>query len=136
MILHHFTSFPASQAIVTEGILRPRRWTFARKASPVVWFTADDDRATVYNGWHDEPVAILARAIRFTVNVPDDEVSHWRDWLARSGRGEPLAHCEPDVAAYKARWFVVERAVPRSEWVTWDWAVSTEEFVAALGEQL
>jgi hypothetical protein len=132
MNLHHFTSFPAAQAILAAEALRPRRWTFAPKAAPVVWFTADADRETVYTGWHDEPIAVLARAIRFTVDVPDAEVSHWRDWLARSGRGVPLAQCDPEVAAYKARWFVMERAVPNSEWVAWDWAVSAEQFAAAI----
>lgn len=132
MILHHFTSLPNSQGILGAGRIDPHCGEVGKDLPPVVWFTADSARESVYTGWHDDPVCVIDRAIRFTVDVPDGDVSQWRDWMARNGRGAPLVECNPEVAAYKAQWFVAERPIMAAEWVGWDWAVTMEQLFEAL----
>jgi hypothetical protein len=132
MILYHFTSAAATQGIISEGVIRPHRGEIGRRLPPVVWLTADPDRRAVFDSHPDDPAVVISTAYRFTVDVPDQDASQWRDWMARHGKGPSLAEADPEVAAYKAQWYILDREIPREEWVAWEWAVETNAWIAAL----
>jgi len=136
VILYHFTTFAACQDILAEGVIRPAHWQYAGAGwSPVVWLSTDGGRERVFDSHPDDPAVVITTAIRFTVDLPDSDVTQWREWAARNGRTVP-AEFAVEAAAYKSRWYVAERGIPGGEWVSWDWTVDADSYIKALSSTM
>ena len=130
MILYHFTSRYHLPAIMRDGALAPVESNVGgpgepHKAPDVVWLTTNPERR---QGWMKgtggyangkmAPEAIDKGAVRITVDVPDAVPwvpwarergikQYWLDALANTG-----GRCDPN------EWYIVERPVPCTEWLT------------------
>ncbi len=58
-------------------------------------------------------------AVRFVVDVPDDEAHPWLEWSRRRGITKAWA-AQLEAGLSPERWWLIERPVPRPEWVSID----------------
>jgi hypothetical protein len=117
--LYHFTSQIHWAAIQNAGSLKTVESNISmllEHAGPdVVWLTSNPDPAA-HKGWaglsfHDKT------SVRITVNVPDDEVSHWPFWSRKHDIDEEWYDALA-TAGNPEEWWVIERPVTQEEWQT------------------
>lgn len=119
MILFHFTCREHLPSILAEGVLRttesnmsPRR---AHAGPDVVWLmTASDPTA---HGHGLEGSGADKKAIRFTVDVDKRGVHKWREWAIRRGINREWLTILARFGG-SSSWRVVERPIPREQWVS------------------
>ncbi|WP_413353788.1 hypothetical protein [Microbacterium sp. 1P06AB] len=118
--LFHYTHEHHLESIFRTGELRTTESniSLAREhAGPrVVWLTTNPDLiGTTANGLQLADGRSKAQ-VRIEVHVPADEVHEWKDWSVRHGSsGADRARLA--AAGGFREWRVVERPIPRSEWV-------------------
>lgn len=117
MRLHHFTDRWAE--IDASGVI------LANWRNKIGHFSASDDPAGL-------PIGFRERRFRITVEVPDAEIHWWIDWANANleNPGEvrmltaprlvqiPAPNDPPD--SHPDEWYVIERGVPRTEWLRVD----------------
>ncbi|WP_405994053.1 hypothetical protein [Streptomyces sp. NBC_00986] len=118
MLLYHFTDAEHWNGILAAGEIRAT-WQ-RRNSPPTVHLCRDPDPEAL-------PWALRDRRLRILVCVPDAEVHYWPDWVPSHLRPEEqwslLASSDPSKTSVPNQWngtpeewFVVERAVPITEW--------------------
>ncbi len=121
MILYHFTSTvhlplinAAGALTTTESNLSPTR----EHAGPdVVWLTSDPEPDA--EGHALAGSCVDKTAVRITVDVPDAEVWGWLPW-SRGHRIPKKWARHLERGRRPATWYVMERPIPRAEWVAVD----------------
>ena len=118
MLLYHYTTSFHMHSIEAEGVLRLTdavlQPTASKGPDQVVWLSDDP---TWRQGWQ-QGSAFDKSEVRIVVDVPD--AKKWRKW-ARD-HGSPrwwMQVLERVGGGHKPglHWFVVERPIPRAEWV-------------------
>ena len=124
MILYHYTTVGHLPEILEDGYLDTTESNMSRTrghAGPdVCWLTADSDPVTACGQWRYVPLApgltVDKGRIRFAVDVAFRDVHRWRDWVRARGIHPEWARSLAR-AGGSGQWFVVQRRVPRTEWV-------------------
>lgn len=118
MLLHHLTSEAGLRGIVADGVIRTSWPETLSREFPyrVVWLSSDSNPDR--RGWKIGRDA-LRIAARITVEVPDGEVHPWSEWKMRHDP-VPVSGLEASARAWGGdpqAWFIVERDIPREEWI-------------------
>ena len=118
MRLHHLTTEAGLQAILADGIIRCIWPAEVSDEFPqrVVLLTTETDPNK--RGWKVGSGSFLIVS-RITVDVQDKEVRSWSDWKIGHDPA-PVSGLETSARAWGGdpkAWYVVERDIPRSEWV-------------------
>lgn len=121
MRLYHFTCeqhLPciklAGQLTTTESNLSQ----YKEHAGPdVVWLTSDPDPDP--RDIAVETSAADKTAVRFTVEIPDDEAHPWIPWSRKRGI-KPKWRRAMERGRRPEAWYVVERPIPSREWIAVD----------------
>jgi hypothetical protein len=128
VILYHFTSRESAPFILLDGFIHPEPWEFAEGDCwpDVVWLTATRQRMA-HKGWLGDN-QLTRSEIRFTVDIPEQDVQHWRSWARQHG----MATADLDhVAIYrKPRWYVSERPIPSAQWTEVAWSCNGRSLAA------
>ena len=117
MKLYHFASAGRLAQIMDDGYLKVTESNMSRTrehAGPdVVWLTSDPDPSA--QPWKSG-APVDKTAVRFTVDVPKREAQRWRGWATRRGI-DPRWLKNIAASGGSGRWYVIERPVPRAEWI-------------------
>jgi len=138
MLLYHFTTPIHLPRIAEDGFLKVTESNIGappnksmeptgEHAGPdVVWLTNQDGTQTnrdtlragcVLSAGSFSVLSVDKTVVRFTVDVPDDEVLRWADFAKAQGIHKRWQRVLEKWPAKPNWWFLIERPVPSGEWV-------------------
>ena len=123
--LYHYTTELHLPLIAAAGFLRT---TESNIGSPlpevepsgehygpdVVWLTDSDE---IDGLGLNTTIALGLGLVRFVVAVPRDEVHHWPTWRQQFAMNDTW-RASLELDQHPESWWLIERPVPRREWVT------------------
>jgi hypothetical protein len=119
MLLFHFTSRYHLQQILeseklktTESNVSPLK---PNAGPPVVWLT--NEERWKKQGWH-VGAAVNKLEFKFTVLIPRGDIKRWYDFAAEHNVPSHWMLALEENGGDGSRWFVLERPIPSSEWVS------------------
>lgn len=117
MILYHFTCLEHLDRIKADGFLKTVESNLSGRraiAGPdVVWLTSDPAPTAESHGLAGSKSD--KTAVRFTIDVPDDEVQEWIPWSRKRNITKVWA-ADLESGKRPDQWFVVERPITNDEW--------------------
>jgi hypothetical protein len=130
VILYHFTRRYRAEGILQIGFMIPQPWAIGdwdlSDFPDVTWFQASRHRRA-FKGHRpgDGDWSIPANTeIRFTVDITDAQP--WRRWATHHGLN--VVKCRLAANGFAPRWYVCERPVQASEWISVAYASNGREF--------
>lgn len=129
--LYHFTSLSHVPLIERDGFLKTTESNISehrQHAGPdVVWLTTNPD-PDYHRGTWEIGSNVDKLQVRFTVLIATKSVFKWRPWAGSRGIDQSWAEVLARVGGWNS-WRVVERNVPRDEWVKIDFLTSGSQTV-------
>lgn len=126
--LYHFTSKRQLQGILSTGelFMTPNQHlSMPGQVFPVLWLSSDSGEGRAGNTVAaalnlDQAVQgqhVNRTEIRFTVEVPDEEVRSWDDYAAEFGVSPTVMRRLQKWPKHPEWWIPFERSIPSDEWV-------------------
>lgn len=126
-LYYHYTSADVGHlgSILTEGVLRTAESNLSFEtphAGPdVVWMLANRYRQGEAHGLVNHLTGEFKTYVEIVVRLPKPEVAMWASWAKEKGMSDHdfavLVHSGGGLTD-ALRWRIIEREIPRSEWVS------------------